>query len=248
VVKFDYNFHLIGRQDGGNSTNTTSPINLRIDFSNLNGYWDEVTNSSASDSTSSKRKRSLDDHLGFDEWKRRIEVAKLDKRNLDDFTTQPTHKRDFTKHNGLELRAKQSPATEDARLNKRWWGSFVGWLDKLTTVEKAAQGVLPMGYAKYFTLFSGRIFCKSDTGITFTAGLDVTADLQLQMNTRYAYYFQGSLTGVKEMYAYARTQPKVGAGITLSGDAQLGYGTDPRKLINTLTYPGLAIKGIAAVG
>lgn len=190
----------------------------------------------------------MDDHLPFHEWKRRIEVAKLDKRNLDDFTAQPTHTTDITQRNGLELHARHSTATKHARLNKRWWGSFRGWLDKLTTIEKSAQGVLPMGYAKYFTLFSGRIFCRSDTGITFTAGMDVTADLQLQMNTRYAYYFQGTLTGVKDMYAYARTQPKVGAGITLSGDAQLGYGTEPRKLINTLTYPGLAIKGIAAVG
>ncbi|KAI0385398.1 chitinase A1 [Hypomontagnella monticulosa] len=247
VVKFDYNFHLIGRQSGDNSTNSTSPINLRIDFSNLNGYWDQVTNSSA-DSGNTRRKRSMDDNLPFHEWKKRIEVAKLDKRNLDDFTAQPTHKTDITRRNGLELQARHSTATKHARLNKRWWGSFGGWLDKLTTIEKSAQGVLPMGYAKYFTLFSGRIFCRSDTGITFTAGMDVTADLQLQMNTRYAYYFQGSLSGVKEMYAYARTQPKVGAGITLSGDAQLGYGTEPRKLINTLTYPGLAIKGIAAVG
>jgi hypothetical protein len=138
--------------------------------------------------------------------------------------------------------------TQDSRLVRRWWGTFLKWLDKVTSVEKADEGVLPMLYAKYFTLFSGRIFCRSDSGITFTAGMDITADIQLQMNTKYAYYFQGSLTGVKDMYAYARTQPKIGAGITLSGDAQLAYGTVPRKLINTLTYPGLAIKGIAAVG
>jgi hypothetical protein len=243
VVKFDYNFHLIGRQAGDNGTNTTSPINLRIDFSNLNGYWDEVTNSSAT-----KKKRSMDDELSFHEWKSRIEIVKLDKRNLDDFTTQPIYKTDITRRNGLEVRAQRDAAAMHAHLSKRWWGSFLGWLDKLTTVEKSEQGVLPMGYSKFFTLFSGRIFCRSDTGVTFTAGMDVTADLQLQMNTRYAYYFQGSLSGVKDMYAYARTQPKVGAGITLSGDAQLGYGTQPRKLINTLTYPGLAIKGIAAVG
>lgn len=107
-----------------------------------------------------------------------------------------------------------------------------------------------MTFAKFFNLFSGRIFCRSDTGITFTAGLDITADMQLVMDTRYSYYFSGTIVPPKinDMYAFARTQPKALAGITLAGDAQLAYATQPKRLINTLTYPGLAIKGIAAVG
>ncbi|KAL4756602.1 uncharacterized protein BDW70DRAFT_164334 [Aspergillus foveolatus] len=36
-LRFDYNFHLIKRDDG--------PINMRIDYTNLLPYWDEVTNS-----------------------------------------------------------------------------------------------------------------------------------------------------------------------------------------------------------
>lgn len=70
------------------------------------------------------------------------------------------------------------------------------------------------------------------------------------MDTRYSYYFSGTVVppAINDMYAFARTQPKVLAGVTLSGDAQLAYATQPKKLINTLTYPGLAIKGIAAVG
>lgn len=107
-----------------------------------------------------------------------------------------------------------------------------------------------MSFGRYFNLFSGRLFCKSDTGVTFTAGMDITADIGLQMDTRYAYYFSGTVVApkVNDMYAFVRTQPKIFAGITLAGDAALGYATDPKRLINTLTYPGLAIKGIAAVG
>lgn len=135
-------------------------------------------------------------------------------------------------------------------MEKRWRGKFVDWLKKLTTLESKQVGVLPMTFGKFFNLFSGRIFCRSDTGITFTAGLDITADMQLVMDTRYSYYFSGTIVPPKinDMYAFARTQPKALAGITLAGDAQLAYATQPKRLINTLTYPGLAIKGIAAVG
>ncbi|KAL4805719.1 hypothetical protein BDV18DRAFT_160604 [Aspergillus unguis] len=45
-MKFDYNFHLIKRDDG--------PVNMRIDYTNLLPYWDEVTNSDPA-----ARKRSL---------------------------------------------------------------------------------------------------------------------------------------------------------------------------------------------
>ncbi|KAI7773859.1 hypothetical protein LA080_009710 [Diaporthe eres] len=139
VVKSDYNFHLIKRQD------EDGPVKMRIDFTNEEGYWVEVTNATVT--------RKLECYL-------------------------------------------------------------------------------------------------SDTGVTFTAGMDITADIRLQMDTRYAYYFSGTVVApkVNDMYAFVRTQPKIIAGITLAGDAALGYATEPEKLINTLTYPGLSIKGIAGVG
>jgi hypothetical protein len=221
VVKFDYNFHLIRRDDG--------PVKMRVDFTNLEGYWDGITNATT------KRKRSLDEHVSFDDWKSHIDTVK--KR------TGEWGRDEQISKTSLALRQTNN-------LDKRWWGTFTAWLTKLTTIEKQETGVLPMTFSRFFNLFSGRLFCKSDTGLTFTAGLDVTADISLEMNTRYSYYFSGTLlpTPDYDMYAFVRTQPKVMAGITLSGDASLTYATVPKKLINTLTYPGLAIKGIAAVG
>lgn len=201
---------------------------MRIDFTNEEGYWDEVTNGTQS------KKRSFEDHLEFDEWKSRFHRVRQ-------------------RGTGWKRSNMENPASTDLAVHsheRRWWGVFLDWLAKVTTIESKQVGVLPMAFAKYFNLFSGRIFCRSDTGITFTAGMDITADLQLVMDTRYAYYFSGTVVtpNVTDMYAFVRTQPKVIAGITLSGDASLAYATEPKRLINTLTYPGLAIKGIAAVG
>lgn len=205
---------------------------MRIDFTNLDGYWDEITNGTVNGTVN--RRRSTDDHVSFDQWKSRIDRAK---RNTGEW--------------GRAEQTTTMPLTvRHDELHRRWFGAFVDWLNKVTTIEKGDQGVLPMTFAKFFNLFSGRLVCRSDSGLTFTAGMDVTADLQLQMNTRYSYYFSGTVVPprVNDMYAFARTQPKVIAGVTLAGDASLTYETQPKKLINTLTYPGLAIKGIAAVG
>ena len=225
MLKFDYNFHLIERQE-------EEPVKIRIDFTNLEGYWDEITNGTVS---SNSKKRDLDHHVSFSEWKSRIDDAKKRTNDL---------KKRHTTTGVAEL------AVRDKDREKRWFGKFLEWLEKITTLESKEVGVLPMAFGRFFNLFSGRIFCRSDTGVTFTAGLDITTDLQLNMDTRYSYYFSGTVVPprINDMYAFARTQPKVMAGITLAGDAQLAYATEPKRLINTLTYPGLAIKGIAAVG
>jgi hypothetical protein len=43
-------------------------------------------------------------------------------------------------------------------------------------------------------------------------------------------------------------QPSIYAGVDIRGNAELGYESERKKLISTITYPGLSIKGIATVG
>ena len=43
-------------------------------------------------------------------------------------------------------------------------------------------------------------------------------------------------------------QPSVYLGLTVTGGARLEYQSPWVKLIPTMSYPGLAIKGLAAVG
>ena len=220
-MRFDYNFQAIEKDDG--------PVKMRIDYTNLQGYWDSITDSPAT------RKRSVHDQVTFAEWKSRVDYAKRSPMPLD---------REASTH----FKAEDMSVS---RQHRRWFGSFLGWLEKMTTLEKSDAGVLPMAFSKFFTLYSGRLTCTSDSGITITAGMDITTDIALRMNTRYSYYFSGTIAPVphvNDVYAYAGVHPEVVAGITLSGDASLVYTTNPKRLIDTLTYPGLAIKGIAAVG
>ncbi|KPM43205.1 hypothetical protein AK830_g3330 [Neonectria ditissima] len=231
-LKIDYNFHLIERDD--------DPVNMRVDYTNLKTYWDDIT-----DEPVDKKKRSTWEpvpHRSFDEWRNRLERAKVaDKRT----------RRSVEQHQStVSFSPDQDLTTRDSGIGRRWFGPFKEWLKKLNNVKQEDSGVLPMGLTKYFTLYSGRLHCENDAGVTMDAGLDVTADLGIEMNTRYSYYFSGTVVPPKiiDTYAFVGAQPEVIAGITIKGDASLRYQTRRKKLIDTLTYPGLAIKGIAAVG
>ncbi|PKY05235.1 hypothetical protein P168DRAFT_310631 [Aspergillus campestris IBT 28561] len=208
-LTFDYNFHLIKRED--------EQVNIRVDYTNLLPYWDEMTNSPAS-----KRKRSTDDALTYAEWRDRVDRAKVldPKRSPQNYTGR------------LDVRS------QDSSLRRRWQGTFMNWVKKLTTVTKT-DGVL----------YSGRLMCTNDA-TTFTAGMDITADFNMEMNAQYSYYFSGTVVPptVTDMYAYVGVHPRVYAGIGISGNADLYYPSERKKIIDTLSYPGLAIKGIAAVG
>lgn len=204
-------------------------MNIRVDYTNLLPYWDEMT-----DSPASKRKRSTDDNgLTFAEWRDRVDRAKV----LDTDRSSQNHT------GSLNVRS------QDSSVRRRWWGTFVHWVKKLTTVTKSDGGVLPMGLVRSLVLYSGRRKCSNDA-VTFTAGMDITADFNMEMNARYSYYFSGTVVppAVTDMYAYVGVHPRVYAGIGITGNADLYYPSERKKIIDTLTYPGLAIKGIAAVG
>ncbi|KAF2818198.1 hypothetical protein CC86DRAFT_435113 [Ophiobolus disseminans] len=186
-LKIDYSFNLIKRDDG--------PVNMRVDYTNLQNYWDEVTDEKPS------------------------------------------------KH-------RHSSVSSDKHLAKRWWGAFTAWLDKLNHITKDGDGFLPMGVKKMFNIYSGRLQCVNPSGVTLNAGLDITAEVNLQMGTRYAYYFSGTVVPphIIDTYIFIGAQPSVYAGIDIRGNAELGYESEVKKLIATITYPGLSIKGIATVG
>lgn len=109
-LKFDYDFHLIKRDD---------VVNMRVDYTNLLGYWDELTNTPAS---KHKKRDAYQEHLTKNEWHSKISEAKrkhdrLRKRrepNVRDTTTTNMSQRDNS-------------------LSKRWFGTFLAWLGRLVS-------------------------------------------------------------------------------------------------------------------
>ncbi|KAL8746235.1 MAG: hypothetical protein Q9190_001722 [Brigantiaea leucoxantha] len=75
-------------------------------------------------------------------------------------------------------------------------------------------------------------------------------DAEVEMESTYAYYFSGTIVppSVTGTYAFFSLEPSAYLGLRIEGNARFQAGTGRKKLLDTISYPGLAIKGIAAVG
>ncbi|KAL8706621.1 MAG: hypothetical protein Q9201_000368 [Fulgogasparrea decipioides] len=222
-MKFDYNFHLIKRDE---------IVNMRVDFTNLLGYWDDLT-----DEPASKKKRDLyAEHLSEKEWRGRIGKAKRRHAKL--------RKR-------KEAKSQDTTTTDMGgdykQLDKRWFGKFLDWLGRLTTVESKEVGFLSMALKKSLLLFKAASGCS---GQTFSAEMKIYLDADVEMEATYAYYFSGTIVppAVTGTYAFFSLEPSAYLGLRVTGNARLQATTGRKKLLDTISYPGLAIKGIAAVG
>lgn len=181
---FDYDFAAIKRDD--------AKVNIRVDYTNLIPYWDEMTG----EDSGAGSKRSL-----------------------------------------------------QSRHDKRWWGEFTDWLQKMSKVEASDEGKLPMSLHKRMLLYRKRASCARGN-VKIKAGLDVILDAKFDMNARWAYYASGTIVplAVDNVYTYFEMEPVAEAVLEVAGNAEMEWQSDRLKIIDTLSYPGLAIKGIAAIG
>ncbi|KAL8964567.1 MAG: hypothetical protein Q9183_004364, partial [Haloplaca sp. 2 TL-2023] len=219
-MTFDYDFHLIKRDD---------VVNMRVDYTNLLGYWDDLT-----DEPVSKRKRDMyADHLSQDEWRSKIGKAK---------------RRHATLRKRKEARFEDTQETEMTdHVEKRWFGTFLNWLGRLNTVEDKNVGYLSMALKKSLLLFQAAVGCP---GNTFSAQMKLYLDADVEMEAVYAYYFSGTIVppAVTGTYAFFSLEPSAYLGLRMTGNARMQATTGRKKLLDTISYPGLAIKGVAAVG
>lgn len=91
---------------------------------------------------------------------------------------------------------------------------------------------------------------SSCPGKGYSATLEIDLEASVDLETTYAYYLSGTFIppSTPEVYAYLGMEPFAYVGLYMKGDAQMQYTSLRKKIIDTLSYPGLAIKGIAAVG
>ncbi|PHH75536.1 hypothetical protein CDD82_4401 [Ophiocordyceps australis] len=210
------------------------PVNIRIDYTNLLGYWDEMT-----DARPASRKRS-GDARGLD-WHARVNRAIARDRRLRK-RAEPINVTVPMSH-GADMVERE----RDVALDKRWWGAFVAWIRRLTTVKKSNVGVLPLGWKSKLNLLRMRQGCSRQT---FSASLDIDLEASIGLDMTYAYYLSGSFIppSIPDAYAYLGMEPHAYAGIRIAGRAQMQYRSERKQLIDTITYPGLAIKGIVSIG
>ncbi|KAK0717316.1 hypothetical protein B0T26DRAFT_675641 [Lasiosphaeria miniovina] len=211
-MKIDYEFGAIKRDSG--------PVNMRIDFTNLLDYWEDVTD------TPAKVRRELQDGqaLSYRDWRHRVGRAKtsherMRRRQADIMAGKTTH-----------LEARDNGMEHETPRAKRCFGTF---------------GSLGIILQKSILLYRAFVDCARTN-----AQLNIYLDAEASMDATYAYYYSGALGGLvpTATYAYFAMQPSVYLGLTAIGSARLEYRSPRVMLIPTLSYPGLAIKGLAAVG
>lgn len=220
-VVFDYAFHEIKRD-----ASVSGPVNLRVDYTNLLPYWKEMTNSPAG------KRAVFEGSQTYADWRKRIDNAKVEQKQVQ-----------------KRVQLKEDKTAQSRALGRRWYGIFSDWLQKLTKVEKEDQGSISMAVTRSIVLYSGRKSCTYGNA-QLNAALDVVTDASVAMDARYAYYFSGTVLplSITNTYAYFGVQPSVSLGIRVNGNAELDWQSDRVKIIDTLSYPGLSIKGLAAVG
>ncbi|KAL8692321.1 MAG: hypothetical protein Q9218_002638, partial [Villophora microphyllina] len=218
--------------------NTNQVYKLRFDYAfhlikrDDPGYWDNLT-----DEPASKKKRDVyAQHLSEREWRDRIGKAKKKHAKL--------RKRKEAKSYGTST---TDMGDEYKPLKKRWFGKFLDWLSRLNSVESQDVGFLSMALKKSILLFKAAYGCP---GQTVSASMKMYLDTDVEMEATYAYYFSGTIVppAVTGTYAYFSLEPSAYLGLRLTGNARLQATTGRKKLLDTISYPGLAIKGIAAVG
>lgn len=230
----DYNFQDI--QD-----TAKQPVNMRVDFANLEDYWQTIDDSAAK----VKKRAAFGEgrrHIPYRDWRRHVNLAKKSTPAAN--SSAEFHKRVAAGTQSFAPRGVVA-LDHDAHIVKRWFGTLKDWLSRVTTITKTGQGDLPLDLESNILLYSQSIGCPKAN-----AEMNIYLDTKLDMATSYAYYFSGTIVppAVTDTYAYLGMQPSLYMGVSVTGSAKLTYSSDPQRLIPTLTYPGLAIKGIAVVG
>lgn len=201
-VKIDYAFDAIPTREDG------QPVNLRVDYTNLLGYWDEmggvrIRRESSEDGTPPR----------VPDWHARVKKAinrdkALRKRSAPVNVTVPMG-------DGTHLAERPSGGTLDKR-----WLFFTEWIEALagkTTTKK--YGVLPLRCADSVNLFRAREGCAGRR----TASLEIDLEASFDMDVTYAYYFSGILIPprVPDAYAYLGMEPSAYVELRMAGTAQM---------------------------
>lgn len=210
-VRVDYNFGAISITQ----KRAENPVFLRVDYTNLLGYWDEVEAAEPD----SKRRRAAT----MPDWHARVKRAitrdsVLRKRNATINITSPMYPiaQDSNLDEG-ECHDDMSFCERNGK-DKRWWGAIGAWIKKMTTIEKSDLGVIPLGWEDTINLFSARWGCP---GNTLTASLDLDLEANINIDATYAYYFSAAFIppATPEVYAYLGMEPTAYVGLKLTGNA-----------------------------
>ncbi|KAJ6538818.1 hypothetical protein DFH09DRAFT_1249584 [Mycena vulgaris] len=129
-------------------------------------------------------------------------------------TKRSNNKRDFHQPEGLE---------------RRWFGPFDRWLEKLNTVKNGNS--------------LSRNFHWSDTSCpNFSSSLDISVTGTAQANSRFGYYLEATIIppAIQQCYVYLNAGASAQATFTITGLAEAHFGTERAEIIS-FGFPGVGL-------
>ncbi|KAK7017177.1 hypothetical protein R3P38DRAFT_2784858 [Favolaschia claudopus] len=110
----------------------------------------------------------------------------------DNVVESPPERKRWLKQRGLD----------PDRLDRRWWGSFKNWLNKMNTVEKDTSVSRNFHWSDTWTIFHKEVSCPGPP--QFQASIDVSLSGQASLNSRYGFYLQATVVppAVQAAYLY----------------------------------------------
>ncbi|PFH61273.1 hypothetical protein XA68_17786 [Ophiocordyceps unilateralis] len=223
-IKIDYNFQAVQPKKDDH------PISIRVDYTNLRGYWEEISVAEA------RRKRSFkgDTPAKVHDWQARVNKA-------------VARDQEYAKRSDSFHATKVMSGGDGAQLHRRWWAEFIEWLRRITRMTASSLSILRLSWGDSIHLFRSTSGC---TGRKTGAKLEIELEAAVSLDVTYAYYFSGTIIppSMPDAYAYLSMEPNAYLSLRMSGHAEMDYRSQRTPIIDTITYPGLAIKGLIAIG
>ncbi|KAF7316287.1 Chitin-binding type-1 domain-containing protein [Mycena indigotica] len=129
-------------------------------------------------------------------------------------------------------------------LDKRWFGPFDRWLQKLNTVTSSNSISRNFHWSDTYTIFHQEESCPH-----FTSSLDISVTGNAQANSRFGYYLEATIVppAIQQSYVYLTAGASAQATFTVSGLAKAQFGTERAEIIS-FGFPGLYYPGLLTIG
>ncbi|KAF9034676.1 hypothetical protein BDZ89DRAFT_1036404 [Hymenopellis radicata] len=146
-----------------------------------------------------------------------------------------------------EWRQKRGLPVGKPSLQKRWWGAFTKWLDKLNTVDSDNSVSRNFHWRDKWNIFHAERSCPGPPA--YEASLDVTLKGKAKFDSRYGFYLQATIVPptVKAAYLYVKADAAASATLTVEGMAKVSYDSSVVTFAQ-FGFPGLYYPGLLTIG
>ncbi|KAK7014298.1 chitin-binding type-1 domain-containing protein [Favolaschia claudopus] len=138
---------------------------------------------------------------------------------------------------------------QSEELERRWFGPFDRWLQKLNTITSKSSKTRNFHWAETYTIFHQEESCPN-----FSSSLDISVTGRAQANSRFGYYLEATENcatiippAIQQCYVYLKADASARATFTITGLAEAEFGTGRSEIIS-FGFPGLYYPGLLTIG